>query len=778
MAAQSLGSLFVTLDAKTTGLVKGLSQASGMVDKFTKEVKKLAADVSQTATAITALGIASVAMSAQVDSRTNASLTRVTRSVQLLATQVADLLAPAMRTLADTFRRAADAIASLDPETKKQISQWAIYAVQIGLASKVLGTVFGLLNGLAGAFEFVGAIIAGVGVGSILSFIAAAALLIVSIVFLHKVVRENLAGVQEIVRTVAEFFGNAWAKAVEFASNAFSNFVDTLASMMKAALGIMAQIADATGSGAGPAIRIAMGVVDSIAKDLKSGATAKKFVLAAAELGKKAAKSLVEEFKIIAKELGLSGMFDKMLAKFNGKAGSARQPFKPGGDFVADWYAKTDFSDPSIQRRGSMGKTLSTSMFADQTRVVNARGTDSRRLNSGVASMAGGEEARRNFEALQSKAKAEAEAAAVQAAADTKQALAGIAQNFVGKLGKMGGMINEVISAAQAGGPWAALAAAILGLLSETEAFGTLLSVMSSGLKILTDALAPAAEVIVGVLVEVLVPVFQILAQAITMLVPVLKIVIQFVRPLLPIFALLGYLLGMLTPLINFLVVILKPILDVFTVLVRVLFEVVRVIFGVVGAIATGVVAVWNTLMDAIGAIVDTVVAILTLGAVTNAGDFARKGKASTKAFDDAMRAMSVKSYEDIQNDQNAAARVAKETAAAENKIAKDNEVADAAGKAADSLETFSESFLNVPSGYKVSSARYSSTAESGMGYGGSGGSGGGQTIVITSMNVLASDPARLAAKLEAMKRARYFEQTGSVLTSSGTAGAGVGALR
>lgn len=424
-----------------------------------------------------------------------------------------------------------------------------------------------------------------------------------------------------------------------------------------------------------------------------------------------------------------------------------------------------------------MGKTLSTSMFADQTRVVNARGTDARRLNAGVASMAGGEDARRNFEAQTAKAKAEAEAAALQAAEGTKQALAGVAQSFVGKLGTMGGMINDVISAAQQGGPWAALAAAILGLLSETEAFGTLLSVMSNGLKILTDALAPAAEVIVGVLVEVLVPVFQILAQAISILVPVLKIVVQFIRPLLPIFALLGYLLGMLAPLINFLVVILKPILDVFTVLVRVLFEVVRVIFGVVGAIATGVVAVWNGLMDAVAAVVDTVISILTLGAVQNGGDFARRAKASTKPFDDAMRAMTNKSYEDIQNDQNAAARVAKETAAAEDKIAKDNEVADAAGKAADSLETFSESFLNVPSGYKVSSARYSATAESGMGYGGAQG-GGGQTIVITSMNVLASDPARLAAKLEALKRARYFEQTGSVLTSTGTAGAGVGALR
>ena len=736
MASQSLGSLFVTLDAKTTGLVKGLSQASGMVDKFTKEVKKLAADVSQTATAITALGVASVAMSAQVDSRTNASLTRVTKSMQVLATQVADILGPAMKTLGDTFRRAADALASLDPETRKQLASWAVLAVQIGLAAKVVGVVIGLVNGLAGAFEFVFAIIAGVGVGTFFALIAAVALVGVAVVVLHKAWRENWGGMQEIAGKVAEWFANTWQSAIAFVTRAFGNFVDTLASMSKAALGIMATIADQTGNGAaGAAIRVAMGVVDSIAKDLKSGATAKKFVAASLELGKKAATSLVEEFKKIAARLGLSDVFDKIMNAWNNPTATARTPTKAkDSKALGDWYGA-------------------------ESERINKLHTN--RLGDGNPGslVGGGRGMSDDFAAMAAKAQAQADQAA-QAMGD---AMLGTAQAFINKLGKVGQIANDVIQAARSGGPWAALLAAFVGLLMETEPFAKLVEQMGGGLKVMTDALEPAAGNLLGAIGNVLAPVFGAIAQAITAISPVLNVVAQVLNSVAPLFVLLGYFLQMLMPLINFVVVILQPVIDVFTAVVRVLFEVARVIFTVVGAIATGVVAVWNGLMDAIAAVVDTVIAIVTLGAVTNAGAFARNMKASTAGFDAGLQAMTLTSYDAAM--------------ASSVKAAADQRAAGAADSAAKSLETFSESFLNVPSGYKVSSARYASTAESGMGYGGSG--GGQAPIIIGSVQVSAKDPAAFLRALEEMRREEYFSQTGRVLTSTGGPVAGsVGALR
>ena len=192
----------------------------------------------------------------------------------------------------------------------------------------------------------------------------------------------------------------------------------------------------------------------------------------------------------------------------------------------------------------------------------------------------------------------------------------------------------------------------------------------------------------------------------------------------------------------------LEPVIGAVEFLARVLFDVAKVIFTVVGAIATALVAVWNAILDAIAGIVDAVVALFTAGAVRSAGDFVRKGKASTQMFDDAVNAMSSTSYD--------------AAAAAAQKAKADQEAAGAAQDAAQAVGDFAESFLNVPSGYKVSSARFAATGESGRGYGGALGSEGGTTIIIGSVDVGASNPIDFVKSLEAMGRAETFRTTGS----------------
>ena len=713
MASQSLGSLYVTLNAEATGFVKGLSKAAGMADKFTKEVKKLAADVSQTATAFSALGVAAMAMSAQVDARSAASMRRLTKSTQLLATQVADVLAPAIRSLSDLFRQAANAIASLDPATKKQISSWAVMAVQIGVAAKVIGVVFGLINGLAGAFEYMFAIVGAIGVGPLVAVVAALAALAVWVAVVHKAWRTNFEGIQQVVGKVAQAFADAWQGATNFVAGLFSGFVDKLAGKVKTWLGLMATAAEVMGNPmAAGAIRIAMSTVDNVAKDFKSGAMAKRFVVAAAELGKKAATSLIEEFKIIAKELGLDKALDAMLAKWNASknSGAARQPgLGPSQQF--NWYAKA-FGDEKFMDALKMKgpRHLAGTTSPDQF------------------------EARRNYETLWQQEQ--------EAARATGEAIAATGQQFVGKLGSLGSIINDTISAAQSGGPWAALAAALAGIAAETTAFADLLSQATGGLAVLTQAIGPAMKNLLGAVGNILAPALQAVGAAFTAITPILNVVAQVVNAVAPILVIVGYFFQMLAPLLNLLVVVLQPVIAVLEFVMRALFEIARIVMTVVGAIATGVVAIWNGIIEAIATIVDTVISVLTVGAVQHGGEFIRSAKAATTSFDQGLFAMTTTSYDAAM--------------AAAQKAAADQRAAGAADKATDSIQKFSESFLNVPSGYKVSSARFSATNPID-----GGGDGGGPVFVINGLTVMAKSPHDFVKVMAAAAAGETFKSTG-----------------
>lgn len=719
MAAQNLGSLFVTLDAKAAGFVKGMSEAMARVDKFSKEVKKLSNDVAQTAGALSALGAGAVAMAAQVDAKTAANVKRLTKEMQSLAIQVADVLAPAMRALGDLFRQAAQAIASLDPETRKQIAGWAVLAVQIGAGAKVLATVASLVGGVAGAFEALFAALAAIGAGPIAAIIAGVFAVVVAVAVLHKAWRENWGGIQQIAATVAQWFADTWNGVLAYVEGLFSDFVDGLAFTMKAGLEIMARVAEATGQKpAAAALRLAQNVVDSVAKDLKSGSMARRFIVAAAELGKAAATSLVEEFKIIAKELGLTEALDKILGVMKGK-GTPRAAV-PIGKAPADWYQEA--SDRANRIHGTMNRVG--------------------KLGGGLVNE--GRKTAAEFNAMDAAAKAKAE----EAAQATTSTLASIGEQFVSKLGKVGSIINDTINAARAGGPWAALAAALVGIATETQAFQVLLTTATSGLKVMTDAMEPAMRDLFGAVGQILAPLFQALANVFTAIGPVLNVVAGVVRRLAPIFVILGYFLNMLAPLIGLVAKLLEPVIVVVEVLARILFEVARVIMTVVGAIATGVVTIWNTILDVLAGIVDVAVGILTLGAVRDAGNFIRQGKGSTKAFDEGLQAMTLTSYDAAM--------------ASSQKAAADQAATEATEKATDAVQTFAESFLNVPSGYKVSSARFAATGESGRGYGGDGSMGDGTMIIIGTVQVDASNPVDFMKRMEALKRGETFKATGS----------------
>jgi phage-related protein len=119
------------------------------VDKFGKEAKKLGEDASKVAGSLAVLGGAAVKLASTVDGPAKAAMTGLEESTKLLAVQVADVLQPAVKELTEMFHRGAQAVAVLNPETKKQIADFAVLAVQAAAAGKALGVLGTALSTVA-----------------------------------------------------------------------------------------------------------------------------------------------------------------------------------------------------------------------------------------------------------------------------------------------------------------------------------------------------------------------------------------------------------------------------------------------------------------------------------------------------------------------------------------------------------------------------------------------------------------------------------------------------
>lgn len=731
MSAQNLGSLFVVLDGKTTDFVRGFESAVKVVEKVAKEIKKLSNEVAGVSGALLAVGGAAFAMAATVDAKAATALKHFKESMTLVAIQVADLLMPALRELTALFRQVANFIAGLDPETKKAVASFAVLAAKVSVAAKVLATVASLIDGVAGALGALAGAIAAVGLGPLAAIVAGLALVAVAVAVLHKAWRENWLGIQQATATVIQWLADAWNGVVGWISDRFSELIDNLTTVVQFGLRAVASLADATNQPiVAQGARMAADVVGSLAKDLKSGAMAKKFVGAAFELGKAAATSLVDEFKRIAQELGLTEMFDKLVSKFQsaGKgAGMARGPLKDGPALAdGDWYQK--FTE-ALERTG--------------------KGAGRGRL--GGATAVGGDDARRNFEAMA----AEAQRVSAEARQATMSTLGQVGQAFIGKMGEVGNIANTVIAAGQQGGPWAALVAGILELFSRTKSFGTLIQTLSEGLNGVIRAIEPIAEVLFSAVSKVLAPVLKIVANALVAIAPLFGFVAEVLEAITPILHVFVSIIKGLGPVFSFVsqalssaLKSLEPVLDL------VLYVLIGVGIGLSWFIRE-LGNLWNTTVDAI----------------TNG--FRNYLNALMAGFPPAMREQMAKISEQIVNsftlqkiDTTAANDALTELLAMgadlqafKARAKADTKLAESAENASDKLEEFAESFLNVPSGYKVSAARFAAASDSGMGYG----SDGSVTIIVNGgVTVGASDPHSFVQGLQASAETREFMRRGA----------------
>lgn len=714
--ALKLGSLFVSLDADASRLVKGLADGVKAVEKFSRQAKAMAGELAASAGALTIIGAAAVKLAASVDGRAKAAMTGLENSTKLLAVQVADVLLPAVRALTQMFDQVARVVAGLDAETKKTISTVAIVAVQVAAAAKAVQLFAGVVGPAMKALSAGLSLVASVGLGPLLGIVVAIGAVIGIVALLHRAWRQNWAGIQEKTKSVLDWFRNAFGQLGSFFGR-FWNFIITGAENFIAAV---LEAVDALQQFTGVKLVDVGGMREGFTglfKDLRTG----DFVSEAFKFGKTVGEEMVggikEEWKYIYDELGL----DKLAGKVKGLMRGAT-PRAPSGI---------------------------------ETVQVSTVGGDT----SGAKGLAAG------FAPLQGPTGGLPQAHIITAWDKFAAFSDEVTNRAMSAMGSAGASVQNIVSGFAQGGPIGGIISIALELVTRMKSFQDLMAMLEKAfgriaefLDGLLSGIFDAVGMILAVVIEALKPLFDSLA-------PLFQAIAIPLKGIAPILALLGFLFQAIAPLLASIGSILGALFTALEPVLKILFEIVKVVMVVIIGFLQAVVAIWNTIIDVIAGIVQGILTAITLGAgaswAKDVADGIRKAKADDKALSSAMNALNQSTWDSMTAQSEATASSWK--------------AADGLDNLSQTAQQVTESLSNVPSGYKIAYARFQ--ADMGLNFAantanaGAGGAGGG-IHVQGDVNVFTSgDGEQTLAELQKALRKEAAQRRGNPYAGGGDRG-------
>lgn len=753
--ALKLGSLYVSLSASSSGLVKGLDAGMKAVDRFAKEVKKTSEDAAKVAASFTVLSGAALKLASGVDGPTKKAMDGVTKSTQLLAVQVADMLLPAVRQVTAMFQSAAHAVASLSPETKAAVSQFALVAVQVMAVGKAISVLASTVGPVISLLRGTMSVLTALGSGPLLGIVAAVGLVIGVVALLHRAWRKNWGGIQDSTGEVLEWLRSGFTQLVAFFRKAWDSILSGGERFVMGLLDIVETVQKVTGVSLVDTAGAREGFKGLFA-DLRSGA----FVSEAFKFGKSVGASVVdgvkEEFALISKELGLDGLVSKVKGMFSGGSGKViglGRGMGQQGPVVSGAMSST-FT--SITAAAEAMNALRLAVAADElafkrhqeslaVAAVGVRqwlrslgeGPTGGISRAGTATVSLSSQAGRagRFGTGMTTASAKKSPVVAEAEARTRELMAGIGSivTTLGQqlLGEVGNLVGTIAQGAQSGGVWGAIIAAIMEVAKRTE----------SAMRFLDDAMTFVMQL--ATMVEPLVkPIFEALTN-------VLGVVLEIVAPvfvaLKPLFEAIGKVVDYLAPVlyaIGDVLYALAPIIEFLGRVIGTLFEVLKPIFELIG----GVIKVVATVILGFLIMLNNIAAAL--------GD--------QKAAAESARLQKV--FQDMWNRSGDQDRAAQKDAGTELR-----NLTDASKDAGDAVRTFTEALTNLPSGFKLAGARFA--ADTGL-------SGPttitdpfeerATTIVVEQLTVQASNPEEFARVLRKAGERTIAQRTGNRFGSEG----------
>lgn len=783
--ALKLGSLYVSLTAQTTGYSKSMAGAMKIAERFARETKRMSAEVAQVSGVLAAVGGAAVKLAAGVDGPTKKAMDGLEKSTQLLAVQVADMLLPAVREVSSMFKTAAGAVAGLDPEVKKHISNFAILAVQLAAGAKVLSLFSGLAANVFGILRAGFAMVASIGVGPLLNIVAVVGLVIGAVLLLHRAWRKNWGGIQDVAKDVLQWLRDAFSQLATFFGKVWDFLVDGAAHFVDGLLAVIDVMQEVTGKKLVDTKGMREGF-GGLWKDLKSGTFFSEAFTFGKSIGAQLVDGIKEEWASLKGEFSFDGpkqgktiglgrgmgpkkdisghefMADEsMRASSLLAAGALRDMTAEATRFkkeLADVDAAQDVKVwlKELEQQFSTGlKDVVDSAGAVIGKLSTANLSDSSvtRTRFGGAAMTAGQAGATTMAADgQAGAQRAADAAAAAmsdavSAADwgsaTKALDAGLKRSatmgeslelwakrmapLIGAagqqiLGAVGDLVNSVVQGAQAGGVWGAIIAAFMEIAKKTASAVAFLDVAMNFVGKLAEMVEPLVKPIFDALTGLLGGILSMIGPLFTALQPLFDAIADLLENLGPVLSAIGYLVEALAPIIE----VIGKIVGVLVELLKPVFELIGGVIKVIATVVLGIIIALNEIAAAFG------------------DKAAAAESARLKGIVDRMWAPGANELD----------RANREAATATIRNA------DAQNDAADAAQRVAESLSNVPAGFNIANARYQAdlgiTSSNAYGRGSAGGDGGvtiNGDVNVTSSATTVEDVAMDAKKEAARER-------------------------
>ena len=641
MAAR-VGSLYVSLSANTAGLVKGLAAAMKAVDRFAKETKKIAADVGQLSMVVTAAAGAALKLASDVNGPTKAAMDDLTTATKQAAVPVAQMLIPAVQELTKELRTAGQYIAGLSPEMKGHVATAAKWGVELLVASKVIGSLSGVVSAFAGVASGLFSMLAGVGLATIGTIVASIAIGIASVVALHAAWRTNFLGLKDITDTIIENMKGAFLGLFTFLVSGWETLIDALTIMLDNWLRIIDTLQKKTGANLIDVKGMRSGVM-GLMGDLRDGS----FITDALKFGKSAGASIVDgmgsELKMMGGEIkdALKGAgidLDSIFSFKKGNLASVGKPMTAEQQNVRNEWAQDNLNRLGLNAGGKrFGPSMPSEMqaldpilytleqrfplvglaaeklsqeFVWSSEVLKDMRSDALEalkempisaLPAGPTTPEAAGRVGADFMArindgggqseLMSAVEKAAEATKFNRAID--RALGSIADGittagqvfagkFLGKMGELGSIASEAINAGMQGGPWAALATVVAELLTRTKAFESVVGTGNRVLEMLVKTAEPLMQALEGPLKRVLGIVYLVQSKVLRALQPVFDLVGVILDAVTPPLVALSTVFTSLAPLLSMLVGPVVQLIVGLKPLFMLVFELVKVISFIV----------------------------------------------------------------------------------------------------------------------------------------------------------------------------------------------------
>jgi hypothetical protein len=239
--ALSLGTLFVKLNADPSQLSKGMNEAADKVAKFGNKVNEISGKLGGLGVSLTALGAGALRLAGQFDANVKRATDDLSNSFNSIMVEIGRALIPVVQALSNALAIVANWMKSLSPETKQMVAGFAAVAAGSLTLTAGVGKLISVFTALAPVIT--GAL--GPIMPILLPIIGVIAAIVAIVPLLWYAWKENFGNVQGFTGAVVDFIADKWKAfksyfggVIDFIAKAWNRLVDFLfqawATQMKA----------------------------------------------------------------------------------------------------------------------------------------------------------------------------------------------------------------------------------------------------------------------------------------------------------------------------------------------------------------------------------------------------------------------------------------------------------------------------------------------------------------------------------------------------------------